>query len=180
MAAGSTALDGLIAAIVTGDQQRARQQLAADPELARARVAVGATRAEARAHFIDDIGHYVYAGDSALHIAAAAHSPPLVTALTAAGADVGATHRRGASPLHYAVDRGGVTPLHRAIRNRCAAAVAVLLANGADARRPNGRGSTPQQLARWTTGKGGSGSDAAKEQQARILRLLEEHGAASR
>jgi ankyrin repeat protein len=211
MAAGSTALDGLIAAIVTGDQQRARQQLAADPELARARVAVGATRAEARAHFIDDIGHYVYAGDSALHIAAAAHSPPLVTALTAAGADVGATNRRGASPLHYAVDggpnsaawdpdaqaetvrclldagadpnavdRGGVTPLHRAIRNRCAAAVAVLLANGADARRPNGRGSTPQQLARWTTGKGGSGSDAAKEQQARILRLLEEHGAASR
>ena len=211
MAAGSTALDGLIAAIVTGDQQRARQQLAADPELARARVAVGATRAEARAHFIDDIGHYVYAGDSALHIAAAAHSPPLVTALTAAGADVGATNRRGASPLHYAVDggpnsaawdpdaqaetvrclleagadpnavdRGGVTPLHRAIRNRCAAAVEVLLTSGADARRPNGRGSTPQQLAQWTTGKGGSGTDAAKEQQARIQRLLEEHGAASR
>ena len=210
MASGSSALDGLIAAIAGGDRSLARQLLAADQDLARARVAVGATRAEARAHFIDDIGHYVYAGDTALHIAAAAHSPDLVPALAAAGADVGAANRRGAQPLHYAVDggpnsaawdpdaqaatvrclleagadpnavdRGNVTPLHRAIRNRCAAAVEVLLANGADVRRPNGRGSMPWQLAQWTTGKGGSGSDAAKEQQTRILRLLEEHGAAS-
>jgi Ankyrin repeats (many copies)/Ankyrin repeat len=211
VAGGSTALDGLIAAIARGDQRRARQLLAADPGLAGARVDVGATRAEARAHFIDDIGHYVYAGDTALHIAAAAHSADLVAALTAEGADVAAANRRGAYPLHYAVDggpnsaawdpdaqaetvrrlleagadpdavdRGGVTPLHRAIRNRCAAAVEVLLTSGADARRPNGRGSTPWQLAQWTTGKGGSGSDAAKQQQARILRLLEEHDAASR
>jgi ankyrin repeat protein len=211
MAGGSSALDGLISAIARGDQRLARQLLAADPELARARVAVGATRAEARAHFLDDIGHYVYAGDTALHVAAAAHSADLVTALTVVGADVDATNRRGASALHYAVDggpnsaawdpdaqaetvrclleagadpnavdRGGVTPLHRAIRNRCAAAVEVLLTGGADARRPNGRGSTPQQLVKWTTGKGGSGTDAAKEQQARIQRLLEEHDAASR
>jgi len=203
-------LDGLISAIASGDQRLAQQLLAADPGLARARVEVGATRREARAHFIDDIGHYVYAGDTALHVAAAAHSPDLVRALTAAGAELSATNRRGACPLHYAVDggpnsaawypddqaatvrclleagadpnavdRGGVTPLHRAIRNRCAAAVEVLLALGADARRPNGRGSTPWQLAHWTTGKGGSGSDAAKEQQVRILELLRTHDAAA-
>ena len=210
MAGEPSALDGLIAAIAKGDDGAARRLLAARPELAHAKVTVGATRAEARAHFLDEIGHYVYAGDTALHIAAAAHSADLVTALTAVGADVGAANRRGAQPLHYAVDggpnaaawdpgaqtetvrrllesgadpnavdRGGVTPLHRAIRNRCAPAVEALLAGGADARRTNGRGSTPWQLAQWTTGKGGSGSDAAKEQQARILRLLEDHGAAA-
>jgi hypothetical protein len=51
--------------------------------------------------------------------------------------------------------------------------VEVLLAHGADAQRPNGRGSTSVQLATWTTGKGGSGSEAAKQQQVQILRLLE-------
>jgi hypothetical protein len=81
----------------------------------------------------------------------------------------------GAEP--NATDKGGTTPLHRAIRNRCAPAVEVLLARGADVTRPNGRGSTAWQLATWTTGKGGSGSAAAKAEQAEILQLLEAHGA---
>jgi ankyrin repeat protein len=128
--------------------------------------------------------------------------------LTEAGADVGAANRRGAQPLHYAVDvgpngphwdpvsqsdtigrlldagadpnatdKGGTTPFHRAIRNRSAAAVEVLLERGADALRPNGRGSTAWQLANWTAGKGGSGSVAAKAQRAEIQRLLEAHDA---
>jgi Ankyrin repeats (many copies) len=88
-----------------------------------------------------------------------------VTALLAAGADPNA------------VDKGGVTPLHRAVRNRCASAVDALLEGGADARVANGSGSTPLQLARWTTGRGGSGSAIAKAQQAAIVRLLIEHGA---
>jgi hypothetical protein len=50
--------------------------------------------------------------------------------------------------------------------------VKVLLERGADPRRKNGNGSTPLQLARGTTGKSGSGSPAAKAQQAEILRLL--------
>jgi ankyrin repeat protein len=128
--------------------------------------------------------------------------------LVTSGSDVAAGNRRGAQPLHYAVDVGpngprwdpaaqsdtigrlldagadpdatdksGTTPLHRAIRNRCAAAVELLLARGADALRPNGRGSTAWQLANWTTGKSGSGSAAAREQQVEILRVLEEYGA---
>ena len=68
--------------------------------------------------------------------------------------------------------------LHRAVRNRCAAAVEVLLIGGADPARDNGRGSTPMKLAEMTTGKGGSGSAAAKEQQAEIVRLLTQYGGA--
>jgi hypothetical protein len=211
MTATDPGLTALIAAIAAGDEVTCGRLLAERPDLAQARVKVGATRAESTDYWLDEIGHYVYAGDTALHVVAAAHAADLVGALTAAAADVGAANRRGAQPLHYAVDggpnsrhwdpaaqsetirclleagadpngidRGGVTPLHRAIRNRCAAAVDVLLAHGADAQRPNGRGSTAWQLANWTTGKGGSGSDAAKEQQAEILRLLKAHAVATR
>jgi len=77
----------------------------------------------------------------------------------------------GADPNATAL--GGVTPLHRAVRNRCSAAVATLLRAGADARLANDHGSTPADLARWTTGKSGSGSTAAKIEQQVIVDLLE-------
>lgn len=80
--------------------------------------------------------------------------------------------RAGADP--NAVDKRGVAPLHRAVRTRCAAAVRALLENGADSTLKNGSGSTPLSLAALTTGRGGSGSDAAKDEQKQILRLLEE------
>ena len=70
-----------------------------------------------------------------------------------------------------------MTPLHRAVRTRCAAAVRVLLANGADPRRKNGSGSTPLHLAVQNTGREGSGTAAASEQQREIIRLLVEQGA---
>ena len=81
----------------------------------------------------------------------------------------------GANP--NASDRSGVTPLHRAVRTRCAAAVRLLLEHGADARQINARGSTPLHLAVQTTGRGGSGSAEAREQQMEIVRLLIAHGA---
>jgi ankyrin repeat protein len=177
------------------------------PHLAGVRAAVGATRQTAKDWWIEEIGHYLNAGDTLLHIAAAAYAAEVVPPLLTAGANVGASNRRGTQPLHYAVDAGpnnprwdpeaqgetvrrlldagadpnapdqsGTTPLHRAVRNRCAGAVEVLLAGGADPRRDNGRGSTPMKLAAITTGKGGSGSAAAKEQQAEIVRLLTRYG----
>lgn len=76
----------------------------------------------------------------------------------------------GADP--NAVAAGGVTPLHRAVRNRCSAAVRVLLDLGADPDRRNDAGSTAIMLAGWTTGRGGSGSSAAKLDQASIVELL--------
>jgi ankyrin repeat protein len=68
---------------------------------------------------------------------------------------------------------GGVTPLHRAVRNRCSAAVDALLHAGADPRLQSDSGSTASDLAQWTTGRGGTGSAAAKAEQRIILELLE-------
>lgn len=76
----------------------------------------------------------------------------------------------GADP--NATASGGVTPLHRAVRNRCSAAVLTLLRAGADPRLANDHGSTASDLARWTTGRGGVGSPAAKAEQRAIIDLL--------
>lgn len=199
----------LIRGIVAGDSATVARSLATSPYLASASLRrQGATRRSSREDFFDEITHLVYAGDTPLHVVAAAYRHKLVPELMAMGADARASNRRGAQPLHYAadgvpgsahwdpngqrdtvvallaagadpnvVDKGGVTPLHRAVRNRCAAAVRALLDGGADARRPNGSGSTPMQLAQWTTGRGGSGSPIAKAEQQQIVRLLSEHGA---
>jgi ankyrin repeat protein len=83
--------------------------------------------------------------------------------------------RAGADP--NAANKSGASPLHQAVRTRCAAAVRALLANGADPRRTNVSGSTPLHLAVQNTGRGGSGSAAAREQQAEIIRMLIAAGA---
>jgi hypothetical protein len=198
----------LMRAVDSDDEHAAARLLAAAPTLARASIATGATRQGEGSFFLDRIRRHVYAGDTALHVAAAAYWKDFAQALVAAGADLRARNRRGAEPLHAAavgapgadtwnpraqaatitwlieagadpnaIDMDGVTPLHRAVRTRCAAAVAALLAGGADAGRKNDSGSTPLRLARLTTGRGGSGSPDARAQQQEILRLLAQHGA---
>jgi hypothetical protein len=76
----------------------------------------------------------------------------------------------GANPNAPAA--GGITPLHRAVRNRCSAAVEILLQVGADPHLQNDNGSTASDLAEWTTGRGGTGSAAAKAEQQTIIELL--------
>jgi len=178
------------------------------PDLARCSLRAGASRQEPKAYFLLPIRHYVYAGDTALHVAAAAHHLGIAESLVARGAAVRARNRRGAEPLHYAADGGpgleyrdsngqpalisylveagadpnatdksGVAPLHRAVRNRSSAAVNALIVKGADPLRMNKSGSTPLHLAVQNTGKSNSGSDAAKEEQRRIIVLLLGHGA---
>jgi ankyrin repeat protein len=198
------ALIKLMRAIAVGDRTVASQLLTATSDLAVARlVAAGATRATAVEFFLADCGVYMYAGHTALHVAAAAYDTEFARELVGDGANVQAKNRRGAEPLHEAVRggpgspgwdplrqaamvayliaagadpdalaTGGVTPLHRAVRNRCSAAVSALLDAGADPSRTNNNGSTAIMLARWTTGRGGTGSPDAKAEQDKILSIL--------
>lgn len=187
----------LVRAIIAHDDAGVSRLLAASPALASACFQAGASRQAAKNNFLDEIKRYVYAGDTALHIAAAACDTGIVRLLLAAGADIHARNRFGSEPLHAAcdghsgpsqadtinqlidagadpnvVDKRGVAPLHKAIRNRSAVAVQTLLERGADPKRKNGNGSTPMLLAKLNTGKSGSGSPEAKAQQQEILRLL--------
>ncbi len=95
---------GFVRAIVRGDHLAVSELLTAAPELAMARLAVGASRQRAEGYFLEGIDHHLYAGDTALHIAAAAYEPGVARELVDAGALVAAMNRRGAQPLHYAVD----------------------------------------------------------------------------
>ena len=99
-----------VEAIVAGDSVTAVRLLDASPLLAQARAARGATRQAAKQSFFDRILHYMYEGDTALHMAAAAYQTCIVEELIARGADVRASNRRGAEPLHYAVDGGPGLP----------------------------------------------------------------------
>src|SRR2546425_1895874 len=190
--------------VVNGEIDEVSRRLAASPSLATAPADIGATRQDESTFFFSEIAHYLYAGDTALHMAAAAFRRRVAELLVAHGADCRAKNRRGAEPLHYAadanrwdptaqaemikyllligadpnaMDSAGVAPLHRAVRTRSLAAVRALLDGGANSRQPNKVGSTPLHLAVQTTGRGGSGSPQAREQQAGIVRLLLERGA---
>ncbi len=99
-------LKKLVQFIVAGDSDTAIRLLDASPELAGASAAYGATRRSPTADFFERIAHYMYAGDTALHMAAAGLQPRVVEKLITMGADVHARNRRGAEPLHYAADGG--------------------------------------------------------------------------
>jgi ankyrin repeat protein len=198
----------LFRAIASRDGREVAQRVEASPHLASRPIRIGATRDYAKTYFLTPIHHYVYSGDTALHISAASHQRQLVESLVTRGADVRARNRRGAEPLHYAADGGpaadgwdsaaqrdvisclvkagadpnavdesGVAALHRAVRNRCSIAVSALLDHGADPLLMNETGSTPLHLAVQTTGKSNSGTQAARDEQARIIGLLLRYGA---
>jgi ankyrin repeat protein len=177
--------------------------LADDPSLITA--AAAAQRME-QDLLVEEV-HWLYRGDTPLHLAAAGLRYAAAGALLAAGAPVNAVNRRGATALHYACDprprspawdpetqrrviellvsagaaidqpdRGGVTPLHRAVRARSPAAVAALLAAGADQRAATGQaGSTPLHLAVAPTGAGGTAGSG--DLQLEIIRMLLAAGA---
>ena len=187
---------------------RSRDGSDSSPDLASRPIQVAASRQDPETYFLTAIRHYVYGGDTALHVAAAAYQRELAESLVTRGADVRARNRRGAEPIHYAadgspgaeywdpvaqrdvitslieagadpnaLDKSGVAPLHRAVRTRSAAAVSALVENGADPLLMNKSGSTPLHLAVQNTGRSDSGSEAAKDEQGRIIVLLLEHGA---
>jgi hypothetical protein len=91
-------MHALLAAIVDDNRHKVRALLKADVDLATQIVN------EARL-YQTGIFHWLYIGDTALHLAAAGHRDECVRLLLAAGADPNATtnHRRS-SPLHFAAD----------------------------------------------------------------------------
>jgi len=94
----------LFRAIASRDQRDVARRLDSSPDLATNPIRVGASRDDAETYFLDPIRHYVYDGDTALHVAAAAQLRELAASLVASGANVRARNRRGAEPLHYAAD----------------------------------------------------------------------------
>ena len=102
MVKSDLALWKLVETILAGDAAGVPRLLAASPPLATACFETGASRQSAKSYFLDQIGRYVYAGDTALHIAAAAYQTEIVRTLIAAGASVRARNRHGAEALHSA------------------------------------------------------------------------------
>ncbi|HET6874861.1 MAG TPA: ankyrin repeat domain-containing protein, partial [Acidimicrobiales bacterium] len=100
------ALLALFRAIASGAERDVSRRLDASPDLVIRPIRIGASRDHAETYFLTGIHHYVYGGDTALHISAAAHQPRVAKSLVTRGADVRARNRRGAEPLHYAADGG--------------------------------------------------------------------------
>ena len=179
-----------IRCIVNGNNDEVARLVKIDPSLATKSADAGATAQDPATYYFAEISHYLYRGDTALHMAAAAFQRPIGEFLVEQGADLRARNRRGAEPLHYASDtnhwdpvaqagmisflaskgadlnsrdKNGVTPLHRAVRTRSLPAVQALLDSGVDPMLRNSSGSTPLHLAVQNTGRGGSGTDHAKD-----------------
>ncbi|MGC4093279.1 MAG: ankyrin repeat domain-containing protein [Polyangiaceae bacterium] len=100
----------LFEVIVAHDVAGVVRRLKSAPSLAHLATEAGATRQDPKSYFFEAIAHYAYAGDTALHLAAAAHDADIARKLLSAGAAVRARNRRGAEPLHYAADGAPGSP----------------------------------------------------------------------
>lgn len=111
----------------------------------------------------DRIPHWLYAGDTPLHLASAALQPDVVSALLAAGSDAAAVNRRGATALHYACDprphSGGVWDPAGQVR-----IIDLLVNAGAPVSLPDRGGATPLHR-------------AVRARSAAAVRCLLSHGA---
>jgi hypothetical protein len=138
---GDAELMAFMRAIAEGDAGAVQKTLANTPLIAAGAMEKGATRKTAKKYFLREIQHYVYAGDTALHVAAAAHQTAIARTLLKAGADVRARNLRGQEPLHYAAD--GIPGGRHWDPRAQAATVKALLAAGGDASAADGGGITP-------------------------------------
>jgi hypothetical protein len=91
-------MDEIIAAIIQDDMAQLKSWLATDQGLV--------TRLANEERLLESgIFHWIYVGDTALHVASAGYCVRLVQLLLTAGADPNAAaNRRRSTPLHYAAD----------------------------------------------------------------------------
>lgn len=139
------ALRDLVSAIVARDAALVREQLARTPSLARAQFANGASRQQEQGHFIQPIGRWIIAGDTALHIAAAAHNVEAAKMLIVAGADVNCRNRHGHTPLQSAAAGNPLCATWSPQEQ--AETVAALVAAGANPNGTDKRGVAPLHVA---------------------------------
>jgi Ankyrin repeats (3 copies) len=123
----------LIAAIIRNDAASAKALVKKDPSLA-------ANLVE-KAFFEPGIVHWIYVGDTALHVASAAYQLEIAKALLDAGADPGsAKNMRRSQPLHYAADGNIDSPLWSP--GRQTAVIRLLIQAGADVQARDKNGAT--------------------------------------
>ncbi len=128
-------MEAILTAILDDDRKRAAELLKADSGLATQLVG------EARL-YESKIVHWIYCGDTALHLAAAGHRVELVRLLLAAGADPNSNkNHRQSGPLHYAADGSINGPDWNAQRQ--VETIQCLLDAGAEINAPDKNGATP-------------------------------------
>jgi ankyrin repeat protein len=88
-------MERIFEAVLVGEKQTARV-LRSDPLAAR--------KTSSRDVFVESIPHWLYTGDTPLHLAAAAMRLNSIKILLESLADPNAVNRRGATPLFYACD----------------------------------------------------------------------------
>ncbi|MBC7783011.1 MAG: ankyrin repeat domain-containing protein [Burkholderiales bacterium] len=128
-------LQTLLSAIYNDDRPKVERLLRDETSLA-------TRKTTAPKLYQDKLLHWLYAGDTALHLAAAGHRWQIARRLLKAGADVNAAanHRRG-TPLHYAAD-GYVNNPHWNARDQVKT-IEALLSAGADIQARDKNGATP-------------------------------------
>ncbi|MEP6714059.1 MAG: ankyrin repeat domain-containing protein [Terriglobia bacterium] len=135
----------LVDAVIAADAATVSRLLAASPDLARARFQEGATRGNSQEFYLEQLGRYVLEDDSALHIAATAYNKEICQILITAGAEIHASNRHGAQPLHSAAagqpGSGRWNPVAQS------ATIDVLVVAGADPNAADKRGVTPLHIA---------------------------------
>jgi len=124
----------LVEAILRDNGGKVKELLNQDATLATATASVA--RLEAK------IAHWIYAGDTALHIAAAGYRVEIARMLLASGADSSAAqNHRCSQPLHYAAD--GYLESDSWDAKRQVRTVELLLKSGSDVHARDKNGATP-------------------------------------
>lgn len=128
-------MESLLRAIIDDDRARVEALVKRDHSLVKRLV-------DKPRLYQSKISHWIYAGDTALHLAAAGYRVEIARLLLVAGADVNAKeNRRASSPLHYAADGYVIGPAWDAKRQ--VRTLQCLIDAGANVNARDKNGATP-------------------------------------